>query len=341
MRIRPATDADASRWNAFVNLCEGGNFYQRFEWRAINGGSLGHRTHFLLAERGDEVVGVFPLVHVKSLIFGHVLSSMPFVNFGGPAALDDETEAALVGAAREYADGVRCDYLEIRATKPLGDLRTNTDKVSMTIPLVPDPEQMMAGFAQKHRHNIRRALKNGLEVRAGGAELLDDFYALMSLSWKELGTPLYRREYFADVLTRFGTDARIFVAYHEGKPIATAFNGYHRGTAEGMWAGVDPAYHQLQPNYVLYWEMIRDCCLRGCTAFHLGRSTKDSGSVQFKEKWLAEPKQLYWNYHLVRAKELPGLNPRNPKYALAIRTWRKLPMSVLRVIGPPLARVIP
>lgn len=341
MRIRPVTDADASRWNAFVNLCEGGNFYQRFEWQAVNARSLGHRTHFLLAQRGDDVVGVFPMVHVKSLVFGHVLSSMPFVNFGGPAALDDEAEAALVRAACEYADAARCDYLEIRATKPLGDLRTNTDKVSMTIPLVADPDEMMRAFSAKHRANVKRALKNELVVRSGGIELLDEFYALLSLSWKELGTPLYRRDYFADILARFGDDARIFVAYHEGRPIATAFNGYHGGTVEGMWAGIDPAFHQLQPNTVLYWEMIRDSCLRGCTAFHLGRSTKDSGAVQFKEKWLAQPKQLYWNYHLVRAKAMPGLNPRNPKYALAIRMWQKLPMAVLRVIGPPLARVIP
>lgn len=341
VRIRTASDADATRWNAFVNLCGTANFYQRFEWRDVNARSLGHRTEFLLAERGDAVVGVLPLVHVRSALFGHVISSMPFVNFGGPAALDEAAEAALLAAARAHAEASRCHYLELRATKPFDGMPTNTDKVSMTVPLVADPEALMKAFTQKHRHNLRRALKNALEVRAGGAELLDPFYGLMVKSWKDLGTPLYERAYFADILAAFGDGIRIFVAYHEGQPVATALNGHHRDTVEGMWAATDPAAHQLSPNYVLYWEMLRDACTRGFTSFHLGRSTKDSGAVTFKEKWLAQPKQLYWNYHLVRATGMPGLNPRNPKYQLAIRTWRRLPLPVLSVLGPRLARLIP
>jgi len=341
VRIRAATDADAPRWNAFVNLCRAANFYQRYEWKTINERSLAHRTHFLLAERGNEVVGVFPLVHVKSLLFGHVISSMPFVNFGGPAALDDDAEAALIAAARAHADESRCDYMEVRTTRPFDGMPTSTDKVSMTIPLPATADALMTAFHHKHRQNVKRALKNAIEVKVGGAELLDPFYELMELSWKHLGTPLYHKQYFVDLLAAFGGDMRIFLALHEGKPIGTAWNGYHRPTAEGMWAAGDPAFEKLMPNYVLYWAMIQDACARGFTAFHLGRSTKDSGAVAFKERWLAEPRQLHWNYHLVRAKALPGLNPRNPKYQLAIRTWRKLPLPVLRVIGPRLARIIP
>jgi FemAB-related protein (PEP-CTERM system-associated) len=341
MRIRAADGADAARWNAFVNLCPQANFYQRYEWAHVNREHLGHRTHFLLAERGDAVAGVLPLVRVRSLLFGDVLASMPFVNFGGAAGVDEATEDALVDAAREYAERFRCHYLQIRATRPYDDFQVTTDKVSMTVDLDPDPEALMRAFSTKHRTNIRRAQKNGITVRAGGAELLTDFYTTLSASWQYLGTPLYGLRYFQDIVRRFGDDVRIFVAYHEGVPVATAFNGQFRDTVEGMWAGVHPRFQGLQPNYVLYWEMIRDSCERGLKYFHLGRSTKDSGAARFKEKWTARPQQLYWNYSLVRAKELPGLNPDNPRYERAIRTWRRLPLGVLRLVGPPLARLIP
>jgi FemAB-related protein (PEP-CTERM system-associated) len=302
---------------------------------------LGHESRFLMAERGEEVVGVLPLIRVRSRLFGDVLASMPFVNFGGPAGLDPEAESGLVDAACAWADELRCDYLQIRADRAVGDLPSTTDKVSMTIDLEPDSEAMMARFSSKHRTNIRRAQKHDISVRAGGADCLADFFGVLSRSWKELGTPLYRRAYFEDIVQRFGDDVRIFVAYAGGVPIATAFNGHFRGTVEGLWAGVDPRARALQPNYVLYWEMIRDACERGFQRFHLGRSTKDSGAVRFKEKWTAEPKQLYWHYHLVRAQGVPQLNPDNPRYDLAIRTWRRLPLSVLRVVGPPIARLIP
>ena len=134
---------------------------------------------------------------------------------------------------------------------------------------------------------------------------------------------------------------RIFVAYHDGAPVAAAFNGHFRDTVEGMWAGVDPRRQELQPNYVLYWEMIADACRRGYRYFHLGRSTKDSGAQRFKEKWLGEPKQLYWNYHLATDDVMPNLAPTNPEFALAIRAWRRMPLAVLRVVGPPIARLIP
>ena len=38
---------------------------------------------------------------------------------------------------------------------------------------------------------------------------------------------------------------------------------------------------------------------------------------------------------------MPQLNVDNPKYRRAIELWRKLPLWVTRLIGPPLARSIP
>jgi len=295
----------------------------------------------LIAQHADDVVGVLPLVHVRSRIFGHVIASMPFVNFGGVAASDQATARKLIDAACQHAKESRCDYLEIRTTHPLEGLPQRTDKVSMTVDLLPDPDELYKSFTAKHRKNIRAALRNRIEVRSGGHELLPHFYETLADSWHGLGTPLYRRRYFDDILRLFGNDIRIFVAYHDGVPIATALNGHHLDTVEGMWAGVRQSSRSLQPNYVLYWEMIRDACLRGFRHFHLGRSTKDSGATAFKEKWLAKPKQLYWNYSLVRARDVPMLSPSNPKYQFGIKLWQRAPRVAVQSMGPILARLIP
>ena len=124
-------------------------------------------------------------------------------------------------------------------------------------------------------------------------------------------------------------------------PVATAFNGYYGGTVEGLWAGVSTRHKRLQPNYVLYWEMIKDACESGYRIYHLGRSTAVSSGETFKKKWNATPKQLYWQYYLGRINEIPSLNVQNSKFKLAIRTWRTLPLGLTNFLGPFVAKNIP
>ena len=80
-----------------------------------------------------------------------------------------------------------------------------------------------------------------------------------------------------------------------------------------MWAGGGPRARELSANYVLYWEMMREACLRGCASYHLGRSTADSGAEDFKKKWNAESQQLYWYYHRPDGGPMPELNVANPE----------------------------
>jgi FemAB-related protein (PEP-CTERM system-associated) len=312
------------------------------EWRRINEACLGHQTCYLGAFEGDRIVGVLPIVQLKSLVFGNLACSMPFVNYGGPAGETDAIEQALLEAATDVLHEWNVEYLEIRSPRNLGDQYPYSDhKVSMTIPLNPDPEAVLSQFKREQRKEIRRAAKNGFTVRFG-AELVEDFYAVLSDSWRELGTPIFDIAYLKAMQAAFGDAIRICVVYDAaGQPAAGAFEGIHNTTVEGMWLGMRPEYRKQLVGYVLYWELIRDACLLGATSFHLGRSTRDSGGEQFKTKWNAETMQLYWHYILRTRREIPSLNPSNPKYRFAIRTWQRLPVAVTRVIGPFIAKNIP
>jgi FemAB-related protein (PEP-CTERM system-associated) len=295
-----------------------------------------------MALEAGRVIGVLPLVFVTSRLFGRILCSVPFMNYGGPCAESVEASGLLVAAAVEKAKELEAGYLELRCAAPLVTaLPVSLRKVSMTIALDPDPDVLWNGFASKHRKNVRRAAKNGLDVRVGGAELLPDYYAILEHSWRDLGTPLYRQDYFAAIMDAFPDGTRIYLCCHEGKPVSVAFVGFHGGRAEGLWQGGLPQARDLDANYVLYWEMIRDICLRGCREFHLGRSTADSGSEWFKSRWNAESRQLYWYFFRPDGGALPALNVDNPRYRLAIAAWRRLPLWVARRLGPPLARCIP
>lgn len=331
-----------SDWDGFLEAEPHASFYHRYDWRFLNQGQFRHPCLYLEARRDGRLTGVLPMVLTESRIFGRILCSLPFVNYGGPVAIDEATRGQLIEAAKERAASLHVDYLELRCAEPLDtDMQVATHKVSMTVDLDPDPDVLWKKFTSKHRTAIRRVYKDGFTVTAGGRELLPAFYEVMQRSWRDLGTPLYGLEYFESIVDTFAERTRVFVCNRNDEPVAVAFNGHHGTTVEGMWAGTTRTGHDLHANYVLYWEMIKDACERGFRRYHLGRSTAGSGAEQFKKKWNAETTQLYWYYYRPEGRNKPVVNVNHPTFKFGIAAWRKLPLWATRVLGPPIARVIP
>jgi FemAB-related protein (PEP-CTERM system-associated) len=342
MNIIHCDDSHRDAWNAFVQAASDGSLYHRYEWRDVNQSCFGHRSAYLAAFEQARIVGILPVVQVKSQLFGNIACSLPFVNYGGLCAEREDISQRLLDEGARVADDWGADYLEIRSRRQWGKgLPTSPHKVSMTVQLASDPDVLWKAFATNHRRDIRRGYKRGFIARFGREELFDDFYAVLSESWRDLGTPIYSKHYLTSVLRAFPDATELVVVYAGDEPAAAAFYGFHEGIAEGLWLGSRAKFKQGFVGYVLYWELIRHACERGLVRFHLGRSTANSGAEAFKKQWNAVPEQLYWQYVLRTRKEIPQLNVDNRRYRLAIKTWRKLPVPVTQVIGPLIARSIP
>ena len=341
LSVIAAGDAQRSAWDEFLRGRAGASFYHLYDWRTVNERSLGHACEYLVATRADgDIAGVLPLTMLRTRLFGRILCSMPFVNYGGPVADDAATAQALTDRAAQRAAELGADYLELRCAAALDtQMPVSLRKVSLTVELKPDPEALFKSFSQKHRKNVRRAQKNELAVRAGGLELLDDFYAVIERSWRDLGTPLYSRDYFQSVVETFPRNTRLYSCRAGDTPVAVALIGMYEGTVEGMWAGARRAdLRHLQANYVLYWEMMRDACVRGYTRFTSAAPPPTPAPRSSRTKWNAESQQLYWYFHRPDGGAMPALNVDNPKYQLAIAAWRRLPLWVTRIVGPRIAR---
>jgi len=342
MNVIECDDSHRSAWDAYVRSSSTASFYHLYGWRAVNAEALGHSSLYLAAVEGGIFVGVFPIVYVRSRLFGKLACSMPFVNFGGPCGDTELIEHALLEEAARFVERERVAYLEIRSRRRFGmDLPTSEHKVSMTVDLDPDPKVLWTAFKHGQRQDIRKAMKNGLSGRCGGAELLAPFYAVITESWRDLGTPLYDKFYFERILAEFPGCIRICVVSAGQEHAAAAFYALHGKTAEGMWLGGRSKFRKQMAGYLLYWHFLVDACENGFERFHLGRSTGDSGGEVHKRKWNAYPTQLYWQYILGTSRTMPALNVDNPRYRLAIQTWRRLPLPVTQWLGPAIARSIP
>ncbi|MFK8053044.1 MAG: FemAB family XrtA/PEP-CTERM system-associated protein [Woeseiaceae bacterium] len=335
-------DADSeSAWNDYVAQHADASPYHEYGFLKAVKSAFGRKTHPLVAYRGQQIVGILPLVQLKSLAFGNFMVSVPYVTYGG--ALFDDTSArqALVDAAIDKANTLGCKHLELRDLSPMDGLPVRTDKVTMQLKLPETGDQMFADFSKKLRAQIRRPKKAGAESAIGGIELLDDFYAIVSRKYRDLGVPIYGKDWFRQLLLWQPEHSHIAVVRLEGEIVAAGLLVGDRGRMEVPYAASVREHDKLSVNMLLYWAMIETSIERGYQHFDFGRTTPDSGTHRFKRQWGAEPVQLYWHYWLRDGGPAPKLNADNGKFGLAVSLWRKLPVWLANRIGPHIVKNLP
>jgi len=338
IQIRAASESDAKAWDDYVFAHPRATFFHRYGWKRLIESTYRYPGHYLLAERGGTLCGVFPLGEVKHLLFGHSLISVPFCVYGGVLADDDGIRGALEAHAVRLAEDIGVGHLEVRNEQPVRDdwLRRDGLYVTFKRQLSEDHEANMSAIPRKQRAMVRKGIKAGLvgELDDG----IEHLYQAYSESVRNLGTPVFAKAHFRAIRAEFGDAVDVVTIRHQGRVVASVMNYYFRDQVLPFYGGGISAARELAANDFMYWEVMRRAVERGCRVFDFGRSKVDTGSYRFKKHWGFEPEPLSYEFYLVRAGEMPDLNPNNPKYRLFINAWKRMPVAVSRVVGPWLAR---
>ncbi|HUG25786.1 MAG TPA: FemAB family XrtA/PEP-CTERM system-associated protein [Albitalea sp.] len=336
--MRPFRTSDSARWDRFVFACPEATFFHRIGWREIFEDVFRHRTHYLLAERGEHIVGVLPLVQLKSWLFGHSLVSLPFAVYGGAAVTDPDASQALHHHAGELARELGVEHMELRNVAPAEPDWPRQDLyVTFRKALLPEAEANLLAIPRKQRAMVRKGIQRELrsEIDSG----TERFFALYADNQHRHGTPPHSKRYFQALARVFGDDCEcLTVMSPQGEAVSGVLSFYFRDEVLPYYAGDVTAARDLAANDFKYWELMRRACERGLRVFDYGRSKRDTGSFDFKKNWGFEPAPLHYEYQLFRRDSVPQNNPSNPKYQKAIEIWRKLPRGMVNTIGPVLAR---
>ena len=312
-------------------------------WVKAISSSLRQTPYFFEARADDKLVGVLPLVYVRSLLFGRFLVSLPYVNWAGVVADDDEISKALIDRAIELADELDVRYLELRHLHEIDHpslTQKLTSKMQMRLPLTALPDDAWKGLKSVVRTQVRKAAKNGVVLEWGGPSLAGEFYDVFSRNMRELGTPVYPRRLFQNIVEGLPDQAEFGVARLKGRAIAGCLAIHGEGLTEVPSASALRAYRGTAANSLMYWHAIERAVERGQSAFDFGRSTVGGPTYIFKKKWGARPEPAVWQYY-VRKGHAQDMRPDNEKFRLAISLWRRLPLSVTRLLGPAIVRGIP
>jgi len=331
-------------WDEFVAQHPEATAWHKAAAVDIGRQAFGLETFYLTAQdTAGELTGVLPLVEQSSLLFGRFLSSVPFFTYGGILAQEAPVAAALAVRASELARQRRARHLELRHASPSPGLpcAERLDKISMVLDLPADEAALSKQLGSKLRSQIKRAEREQPTIHWGGRELLPDFYQVFARSMHELGTPVYPSRFFQITVDALAGLIDVLVVRLRGKAEAAAIIVRHGDHIEVPWAACSPEGKRVSLNMRLYWEMLKLSVARGARAFDFGRSSTDSGTHKFKAQWGAQPRQLHWYYWLPEGAEIPRLNHSNPKYELAAKAWRRMPLWSANLIGPWVVRNLP
>ncbi len=341
MRIEKLSAGDESAWDNYVAQHLETTFAHYSGWKKVVERSMGYEGTYLMALDNGRIVGVCPLFILSTGLFGTIGISVPFLDYGGILADNIQVEKLLVDKAEIIGGNDGCRYVELRQRSPLQcDLPISSRKITVLVSLQGGPEAVFGRLRQNVRNKIRKARKSGVTVDCG-IQYLSDFYRVYARNLRDLGTPVITKKFFETIADILPKQIRIYRATRQGKTIGAKVIFVDQKTCYFIWAAAIRENLCYSPVHALNWKAIEDACMAGCLHVDMGRSTENSTHHDFKKYWGMETKMLPYAYQLLNCNEIPGLNPDNPKFSLAIEMWKKMPMFLTRWLGPPLARRLP
>jgi FemAB-related protein (PEP-CTERM system-associated) len=342
IEIRELTVKAAPAWDAFVQATPSATFFHLSGWAGVIEKSFGHATHYAYAEQDGAIVGVLPLARMKTKLFGDVLASTPFCVYGGPVATTPEALAALTQHAVDLRAKLGAPVLEFRRIDTVDDGFLGRPPLYFTFrkPIVitgDDVKDQEKNIPRKQRAEVRKGLKKGLtSVSNSDIATLHRVYAE---SVRNLGSPVFPRKYFQALADAFPEAHDVTTVLHEGRAVASVLNFHFREEVLPYYGGGTREARGLSANEVMYWEVMRRAGKeRGAEKFDFGRSKIDTGAFAFKKNFGFEATELHYCYRLADGAKVPDNNPNNPKYKAVIALWKRLPVPVANILGPPLVR---
>jgi FemAB-related protein (PEP-CTERM system-associated) len=336
IQIDHSQSVNRDAWDAYVLAHPDADHYHLSGWGRVIETVYGYEALYVSAWNGPAIVGVLPIIVMGGAFTRNSLVSMPFLDYGGICADNPETAQVLYEATQKEMIRARGSLVDLRHRKEVSlPLTTYSDKVTMVLEVSKDSSDMWKKCGSKLRNQIRKAEKEQLQTRWTNIEGLKDFYDVYSFNMRDLGSPPHSFGFFRQILVEF-SDTQILLIQHGSKVIGGGLCLTFRDTMLVPWASSLRPYFHLCPNNLFYWEAIRTACDKGLVHFDFGRSSRGSGTYQFKKQWGAAEEALYWQSNVPGGCLVDQAG--NHALELVVKIWKTLPVNITRFIGPILRR---
>ncbi len=329
--IDPHTDA---RWSAFVEEHPDALIFHHPLWMKVLERAYGYRQVSLACFDGDQVLGILPLLEIRSRLTGSRAVCLPFSDTSTILVRDVAAGESLVARATELRRLRGWKYVEIRGSSPQG--APAAEYTLHRVKLQPDPQLLFRTFEKKRtQYTLKKFEKTGVAVhRRTDAGAMASFVRLNYVTRQKHGVPPQPDRFFKlfHELLVAGGFGFISVATFEEKPIAASVFLHYRGVLYHKFNASDEAFLHLSANPGILWDALRWACEHGYRTADLGRSDLDGeGLIKYKRGWGAEETMLRY-YRMPADAVAAGRKPAGHG-GIMKPIMQHLPLPLLKFIG--------
>jgi len=309
-------------------------FFHTSAWARVLSQTYGYRPCYAVVRAGDRLLGLLAMMEVRGLFGAPRGVSLPFTDYCPLVAVNETVREHLVHSVLEYARARHWESMEIRGRYDPA-ATASTSFYRHILPLGMGTDRLFSALAANTRRNIRKAAREGVEVRMSTSlEAVDEYYRLHCMTRKRHGVPPQSRAFFHKIQehilsAQMGTVA---LARYEGRNIAgSVFFGFN-GKAVYKFGASDYACQHVRPADRVMWEGIRFYAEAGCDSFCFGRTEMDNdGLCQFKRRWGADEQVIdYFKYDMQRDAFVGESSPMTDVHH---RVLKRMPIPLLRMVG--------
>lgn len=270
-------------WNEIVDASPQATAFHQYGWLKLMEKHTGFRLYPLIAFKGEEAVGIFPVFFYKKFLVRSTFSPPPgtAISYLGPAMVGKEN---LRLSQREYigleflksvdrfiSESLKANYIYFSAPPKIDDPRAFQwlgYDVKPAYGYITDLKNGLEAVLEKIttkkiRKEIKRALNKGIYVREGGKKEIGAIYDLMLERYENQGKPVTVSEkYLLELFDRF--KLKVFVAEYEDE-IVTGTVCVSFKDRFLSWIGFPKPRIKLSPspNDLLIVEEIKYACENG------------------------------------------------------------------------------
>jgi FemAB-related protein (PEP-CTERM system-associated) len=349
IKIRVLRPEDGASWNELVAQNPRAKFYHLWEWGEILASTYGYKRYYLAAEQDQTLVGVFPLIYVKSLLFSNRLISLPLCEYGGPLTaptLEDHDarqvmqKLLLLGSrlaeslgvtyleTRGVSDGMAYDMLRTAGCQPYQNYTT------FELDLGQPVEELWRNLDKKTRNATRKAIDREVKtVEVRDDHQLEAYYSLYLEVQKRHGSPPHGYAFFKRLFEVFRKKdmIRITLAEYQGNAIAGIAVLHFGNTIYWISSVTDVEHRSLNASNLLMWKAIEQGSA-GKKILDFGRTRADSTIHHFKKGWGGKEVTLT-DHMLFFGKARTPPDPSQRRYVYLSQLWSLMPVAASSRLG--------